>query len=254
MLSTPVFEFLGVGKSYPQDWFGRALLPALRDITLRVNPGEAIGLVGPNRAGKTTLVKILLSLCAPSTGQARRFGRPLTDRSTLARVGYVHESPAFPRYLNARELLQYYGALSLLPEPVVTQRTEELLKRVGLADRSREPIARFSKGMVQRLALAQALLNDPELLVLDEPAEGLDLTGRRLLHDIVRDSHAQGSTVLLVSHLLGEVEELCDRVVVLNSGRVVRDSALAALHGDAAEGSVRSLSQILQPDYEAACS
>jgi ABC-2 type transport system ATP-binding protein len=220
---------------------------------LLTEPGEVIGLVGPNRAGKTTLAKILLSLCSPSAGRAFRFGKPLTDRSTLARVGYVHENPAFPRYLNARELLHYYGALSLLPESLVRTRAGQLLERVGLADRTREPIARFSKGMVQRLALAQALLNDPELLVLDEPAEGLDLAGRRLLHAIVRDWRTRGRTVLLVSHALAEIEELCDRIIVLAAGRVVRDGSIAALKQDPVDGSIRSLLQILQPHYEAVC-
>jgi ABC-2 type transport system ATP-binding protein len=254
MPNTPVFDFQGVSKSYPQDCFGRRLLPALCEVTLRVQPGEAIGLVGPNRAGKTTLVKILLSLCAPSAGKAQRFGRPLTDRSTLARIGYVHENPAFPRYLTATELLRYYGALSLLPEPVVSQRTPELLGRVGLADRPREPIARFSKGMVQRLALAQALLNDPELLVLDEPGEGLDLAGRSLLHAIALEWRCRGRTLLLISHHLDDVAELCDRIVVLSGGRLVHDTPVAGLAHGLNNAPSRPLAESLQPYYEAACS
>jgi ABC-2 type transport system ATP-binding protein len=147
---------------------------------LRIESGEVFGLLGPNRAGKTTLVKMLLSLCRPTAGEVFRLGRPLSDRSTLGQVGYVHENHAFPRYLSAADLLEYYGALTLMPSDLVRERVPRLLERVGLADRSREPIARFSKGMLQRLGIAQALLNAPRLLVLDEPTEGLDLNGRRL--------------------------------------------------------------------------
>ena len=162
-------------------------MEALRDVTLHVEPGEVFGLLGPNRAGKTTLVKVLLSLCRPTAGAASRLGPPVADRSTLAQVGYVHENHAFPRYLTAAGLLEYYGRLTLLPAEVVRERAPSLLKRFGLADRGREPIARFSKGMVQRLGLAQALLNEPDLLVLDEPTEGLDLDGRRLMREVAAE-------------------------------------------------------------------
>jgi ABC-2 type transport system ATP-binding protein len=196
-------------------------------VSLRVGPGEVLGLLGPNRAGKTTLVKVLLSLCRPDAGTVTRFGRPLADRSTLGRVGYVHENHAFPRYLNAAALLEYYGALSLLPMELVQARVPQLLKRFGLADRSREPIARFSKGMLQRLGMAQALVNEPDLLVLDEPTEGLDLEGRHLLRDVVAEVRARGGSVLLVSHVLPEVEALCDRVAVLVRGRLAHAGPLA---------------------------
>ena len=174
-------EFEDLGKVYHTGLLGRGRRMAVEHVTFRIEAGEVFGLLGPNRAGKTTLVKVLLSLCRPTTGRALRFQRPLTDRQTLARVGYVHENPAFPRYLSAPALLEYFGALALLPESLVRQRAGELLERVGLADRKQEPIANFSKGMIQRLAVAQALINDPELLVLDEPSEGLDLAGRRLV-------------------------------------------------------------------------
>ena len=222
-------EFDGVCKAYPHGLFGRGCRPALHGVSLRLEMGEAVGLVGPNRAGKTTLAKILLSLCRPDAGSARRFGRPLSDRATLARVGYVHESPAFPRYLTAAEILRFYGALALLPESIVDRRGPELLERVGLADRADEPIARFSKGMVQRLALAQALLNAPDLLVMDEPTEGLDAAGRDVFRDVIRDQRARGGAVLLITHLLGEVETLCDRVAVLADGRLVHVGPVDAL-------------------------
>ena len=146
-------------------------------VSLSVGWGEVFGLIGPNRAGKTTLVKILLSICHPTDGRIHAAGSPWSDRRTLADVGYVHENPAFPRYLSAWQLLEGYGRLSGVDGGVLRRRTGELLERVGLADRSRESIAGFSKGMLQRLALAQALINDPQLLVLDEPSEGMDLPG-----------------------------------------------------------------------------
>jgi ABC-2 type transport system ATP-binding protein len=188
---------------------------------LRLERGEVFALVGPNRAGKTTLVKLLLSLARPTKGTGFRLGLPLADRRSLARVGYVHENHSFPRYLGARELLECYGALSLIPWETLRQRVPLLLERVGLADRSREPIARFSKGMLQRLGVAQALLTDPLMLVLDEPAERLDLAGRQMLLEVMAEVRGRNGSVLLVSHALSEAERLCDRVGVLVGGRLI---------------------------------
>jgi ABC-2 type transport system ATP-binding protein len=236
-------EFHNVSKVYSAGLWRRREVRALCDVSLRVERGEVFGLLGPNRAGKTTLVKVLLSLCRPTAGRVERLGRPLRDRSSLARVGYVHENHAFPRYLTAAGLLEFYGALSLMPYETVLQRVPQLLQQVGLADRDREPIARFSKGMVQRLGLAQALLNDPELLVLDEPTEGLDLAGRELMRSVVRDLRSRGRTVLLISHVLGEVEQLCDRVAVLVEGRLRHVGPLAELAASprALEGALHDL-------------
>jgi len=229
MPASPVVEFDGVTKDYRSGLLGRRRLRAVAGVSFRVEPGEVFGLLGPNRAGKTTLVKVLLSLCRPTRGQARRFGRPVRDRRTLARLGYLHENHAFPRYLTALGLLEYYGALSLLPEPDVRRRAAQLLELVGLADRAREPIARFSEGMVQRLGMAQALINDPDLLVLDEPSEGLDLAGRRLVREVIAGQRRRGRSVLLVSHVLPEVEQVCDRVAVLVGGLLAYLGPLAGL-------------------------
>ena len=248
MSAAAAAEFTSVSKVYDVGSLRRRRVTAVHEVSLRVESGEVLGLLGPNRAGKTTLVKVLLSLCRPSGGQVQRLGRPLTDRSTLARVGYVHENHAFPRYLSAAALLEYYGALSLTPSELVLQRVPQLLERVGLADRGREPIARFSKGMVQRLGMAQALINDPELLVLDEPTEGLDLSGRQLLREVVRDMRSRGRTVLLVSHVLSEVEQLCDRVAVLSAGRLRYLGPLADLKR-MPDGSPRTLEDALQELY-----
>jgi ABC-2 type transport system ATP-binding protein len=247
----PAAEFVGVSKTYGGGPF-RPPVRAVRDLSLRVEAGQVFGLLGPNRAGKTTLAKLLLSLARPTGGGVTRLGRPAADRSTLARVGYMHENHAFPRHLSARELLHFYGALSLVPAEPLGPRVERLLERVGLADRAAEPIARYSKGMVQRLGLAQALVNEPDLLVLDEPTEGLDLGGRKLLRAVVNETRAAGRTVLLVSHVLGEAEQLCDRVAVLVNGGLVHEGPTAELRRHPATGATRPLEQALQPLYEKA--
>jgi ABC-2 type transport system ATP-binding protein len=217
---TTAAGFENVEKTYPSGLLGRGGVPAVRGVTLTVPTGTVFGLLGPNRAGKTTLVKMLLSLSRPTKGTVTRLGAPARDRRTLARVGYMHENHAFPRYLSAAEVLHFYGGLSGTDPATLPKRATTLLERVGLADRAHEPIGRFSKGMVQRLGLAQALVNDPDLLILDEPTEGLDLTGRQLLRDVIRDHKRAGKTVLLVSHVLPEVEELCDELAVIVAGKL----------------------------------
>jgi ABC-2 type transport system ATP-binding protein len=231
---------------------------ALSEVSLSVEWGEVFGLIGPNRAGKTTLVKALLTICRPTSGRIMRLGCPWSDRSTLAQVGYIHENPAFPRYLTATQVLEGYGRLSGVDRKALRQRTGELLVRVGLADRSRETIANFSKGMLQRLALAQALINDPKLLVLDEPSEGMDLAARRLLREIIRDRRAQGHSVILVSHALSDVAELCDRVAVLRDARLAFLGTVHELTRGAALSSEESAGKLfetaVEPLYEEAIS
>jgi len=244
--------FENVGKLFPTGWSRRRGTQALKSVTLHVPEGVVFGLLGPNRAGKTTLVKLLLALGRPTTGSVNRFDRPAADISTLARVGYMHENQHFPRYLTARELLRFYAALTLMKPETIPYRVDELLQLVGLADRADEPISRFSKGMVQRLGLAQALLNDPDLLVLDEPTEGLDLVGRALLRQVIAGRRAKGKTVLLVSHVLSEVEQTCDRVAVIVNGSIVKDSSVADLVRDPKSGARRSLEEALRPLYEGA--
>ncbi len=242
----PVVEFREVSKEYPgAGWRSEPILAA-DGVSFAVSPGEVVGLIGPNRAGKTTLVKLLLSLCQPSGGRVLRFGRDSDDLSTLGRVGYIHENPAFPRYLSATKLLDYYGTLSGVPRAERRARIPGLLAKVGLKDRDREPISRFSKGMVQRLGIAQALLNQPDLLVLDEPGEGLDLQGRRLIRDLLDDQREAGRTVLLVSHQLAEVEQFCDRVVVILGGKVFHDGPIE----DLPRGSGKTVESALCELYE----
>lgn len=243
-------EFERVSKFYPAGFLGRSSLQALDDVSFQINEGEVLGLLGPNRAGKTTLVKILLNICSASDGRAQRLGRPVSDRATLARVGYVHENQAFPRYWDAAGLLEFYGALTRLPQTAVRAAIPRLLETVGLADRASEPISRFSKGMLQRLGIAQALINDPDLLVLDEPTEGLDLDGLQVVREIIAQRRRAGRTVVLVSHSLAEVERLCDRVAVLVGGRLAYTGTIADL-GRAKGGSANQpLVDALQALYK----
>jgi ABC-2 type transport system ATP-binding protein len=240
-----------VSKRYATGPFRRGGVEALRGVHLRIPRGAVVGLLGPNRAGKTTLVKLLLSLSRPTSGTITRLDRPASDTRTLAKVGYVHENQHFPRYLTADELLRFYGSLALVSSESLPKQVDRLLDLVGLADRRHEPIARFSKGMVQRLGLAQALLNEPELLILDEPTEGLDLPGRRLFRELIALQKKRGCTVLLVSHVLSEVEQVCDRIAVLVEGRLTKEAPLSELLRDPKGGAPRPLEHALQPLYEA---
>lgn len=251
MLKPPIAQFMDVVKDYPRGMLGLDRLRAVDGVSFQIEAGEVFGLLGPNRAGKTTLVKLLLALCQPTAGKVLRFGQPSTNRATLKQVGYVHENQAFPRYLTARSLLEFYGSLSLLTELTVKARVPKLLERVGLADRADEPISRFSKGMIQRLGIGQALLNEPDLLVFDEPSEGLDLLGRQLVRDLVREHKQQGKTVLFVSHELSQVEQFCDRVAVIAAGKLAFLGTLADLMKDPKSAAPRSLEAALQGYYTA---
>ena len=247
---TAAAAFADVRKVYPTGLFGRTRVEAVRGITLDIPRGSVFGLLGPNRAGKTTLVKMLLGLTRPTAGAVTRLGEPLKDRSTLGRVGYMHENHAFPRYLSAPDLLRFYGGVGGIDAATLNERVPKLLDRVGLADRTREPIVGFSKGMTQRLGLAQALVNDPDLLVLDEPTEGLDLFGKQLLRDVVREFRTAGKTVLLVTHALAEVEELCDALAVVVQGKVAYRGKVAELLSDPKSKKPRSLEAGLRDVYQ----
>jgi ABC-2 type transport system ATP-binding protein len=200
---------------------------AVEDLTLQVPQGEVFGFLGPNGAGKTTSVKMLLGLAAPTAGQAWLLGAPIGEPAARAFVGFLPEHFRFHEWLTAYEFLDLHGSLYNVPAAERRQRIPELLELVGLTEAKDRRLRGFSKGMLQRIGLAQALLNRPRLVFLDEPTSGLDPIGRRLVRDIIRTLRDQGTTVFLNSHLLSEVEITCDRVAFIKSGRVVH---LAALH------------------------
>lgn len=202
---------------------------AVRGLTLQVEQGEVFGFLGPNGAGKTTSIKMLLGLVAATSGTGRLLGRPLGDRATRARVGFLPEHFRFHDWLTADEFLTLHGELYSMPRDRRRARIHELLELVGLTPFRNKQLRTFSKGMLQRVGLAQALLNEPALVFLDEPTSGLDPVGRRLVRDIIHNLRAQGTTVFLNSHLLSEIEITCDRVAFIKHGEVVRVSELKSL-------------------------
>jgi ABC-2 type transport system ATP-binding protein len=214
-----VIETEGLRKVYGQK-------VAVADLSLQVPRGEVFGFLGPNGAGKSTSVKMLLGLVAPVGGKAQVLGHPPGDTPTMARIGFLPEHFRFQEWLQAYELLDMYGRLYGMPKATRQERIPEMLELVGLQDHARRPIAGFSKGMLQRIGLAQALLNKPELVFLDEPTSALDPFGRMLVRKIIHTLKEQGTTVFLNSHLLGEVEATCDRVTFIKEGRVIQTVVL----------------------------
>jgi len=207
---------------------------ALRGADLRIEPGEIFGLLGPNGAGKSTLVKILLTLVRRSGGGGTVLGRPLGDRPTLARVGYLPENLRFPDYLTAMQAIDYFASLAKVSRPQRRRRAGELLETVGMSRWADRPVRTYSKGMRQRVGLAVSLVNDPDLLVLDEPTDGVDPVGRKEIRDVLLRAAREGTrSVLLNSHLLSEVESVCTRVAILHRGEVLRQGTLADLAGGA---------------------
>jgi ABC-2 type transport system ATP-binding protein len=199
---------------------------AVEDLTLAVRKGEVFGFLGPNGAGKTTSVKMLLGLVEPTAGEASVLGARVGDVATRARVGFLPEHFRFHDWLTGREFLRFHGRLYGLSGADLGRRIEALLDRVDLLDAGDRKLREYSKGMLQRIGLAQALLNEPELVFLDEPTSGLDPLGRLLVRDVMRELRDKGTAVFLNSHLLGEVEITCDRVAFVKRGRVVREIAL----------------------------
>jgi ABC-2 type transport system ATP-binding protein len=198
----------------------RGGVQALRGISMQVHPGEVFGLLGPNGAGKSTLVKILMTVIRPTRCQGTMLGRPVGHKETLARVGYLPEHHRFPDYLTGAQVLDFYAALAKVPRAERRRRCGELLALVGMADWGAKKVKSYSKGMRQRIGVAQALMNDPDLIVLDEPTDGVDPVGRRDIRNVLLELKARGKTVFLNSHLLSELEMVCDRVAILVQGVV----------------------------------
>jgi ABC-2 type transport system ATP-binding protein len=207
--------------------YGR--IEALKDVTLEVRQGEIFGLLGQNGAGKTTMVKIFLSIAAPTFGEAWLLGEPVGVAPVRKNVGYLPEDHRFPVYHTGASLLDYYGALHEMPHAERRRRGHEMLELVGLKKRMGTKIRTYSKGMKQRLGIAQAVFHDPEILFLDEPTDGVDPVGRREIRDLLQQLKARGKTIFLNSHLLGEVELICDRVGILQAGEMIRSGSIAEL-------------------------
>jgi ABC-2 type transport system ATP-binding protein len=199
---------------------------ALRDVEMQVHPGEIFGLLGPNGAGKSTLVKLMMTVVRPTRIEGTLLGRPVGHKATLRRVGYLPEHHRFPSYLTGRQALGFYAALSKVDKQTRRQRADELLGTVGMTDWADKKVSSYSKGMQQRVGLAQALMNDPELVLLDEPTDGVDPVGRREIRDVLLDLRRAGKTIFLNSHLLSELEMVCDRVAILVQGRVAMQGTI----------------------------
>jgi ABC-2 type transport system ATP-binding protein len=225
MNSAYVIDVTGLRKRY-----GR--VEALVDLTMTVRPGEVFGFLGPNGAGKTTTVKLLLGLARPSGGKGRLLGAPLGDREARRRVGYLPELFRYQPWLRAREVLALHADLIGLPGPGRARAFDDVLGLVGIADRASDPVSGFSKGMQQRLGIGVALVGDPALVILDEPTSALDPLGRIDVRGILRTARDRGAAIFLNSHLLSEVEQVCDRVAIVDRGRVVAEGPLAEVLGE----------------------
>ena len=217
MQSEVVIETRNLTKVY-RDFWGRQKVRALNALDLEVRRGEIFGLLGPNGSGKTTTIKLLLGLLFPTSGQPLIFGRDATDVKKNERIGYLPEESYLYRFLNAEETLDFYGRLFNMSRAVRRQRTFELIDLVGLTQARRRQLKEYSKGMVRRIGLAQALINDPELILLDEPTTGLDPIGIREMKDLILRLRDEGKTILMCSHRLDDVQDICDRIAILHQG------------------------------------
>ncbi len=233
MPSTHTIETFELRKVFNEDKV------AVQGLTMQIGRGEVFGFLGPNGAGKTTSIKMLLGLVRPTSGTALLLGQPITRVTARARVGFLPEHFRFHEWLRAEEFLDLHGQLCGMKPADRAARSQELLETVGLVEVANKAIGTFSKGMQQRLGLAMALLNRPEVVFLDEPTSGLDPFGRLLVRDVIRAARAEGTTVFLNSHLLGEVEATCDRVAFIRQGRVLRAGTMAELSAGRVEVHLR---------------
>jgi ABC-2 type transport system ATP-binding protein len=223
-----VIEARALSKVY-RDFWGRQKVRALKALDLQVYKGEIFGLLGPNGSGKSTTIKLLLGLLFPTDGQALVFGKEATDVSKNERIGYLPEESYLYKFLNAEETLDFYGRLFDMPAEVRKERIESLLKLVGIERARKRQLREYSKGMTRRIGLAQALINDPELILLDEPTSGLDPIGTREMKDMILQLRDQGKTVVMCSHLLADVQDVCDRIAILHQGELKEIGRVDAL-------------------------
>jgi ABC-2 type transport system ATP-binding protein len=216
----PAIEILGLEKTYTVGFWRKRPKCALSPLRLTVEDGEIFGFLGPNGAGKTTTLKLLMGLVFPTAGTARILGREWTEPSVKAQIGFLPEQPYFYDYLTAHELLEYYGQLSGVPAKQRKQRVEQVLDQVGLRDVQGVQLRKFSKGMLQRVGIAQAILHNPKLVFFDEPMSGLDPMGRREVRDLMEQLKHEGKTVFFSTHILSDAEALCDRVAIIHKGEL----------------------------------
>ncbi|MGF1537521.1 MAG: ABC transporter ATP-binding protein [Elainellaceae cyanobacterium] len=233
--ASPVVQAHDLRKVYRTGFWLNKRKVTLQHCSLQIQAGETFGLLGPNGAGKTTLLKILLGIIRPTAGQGTLLGQPLGDRPTKQRVGYLPENPYFYDFLTGWEFLHYAAGLFQIPRAQQRQRILDLLHQVGLDPQvaRNTPMGQYSKGMLQRVGMAQALINDPEVVFLDEPMSGLDPLGRYQMRRLIADLKSQGKTVFFNSHVLSDVEQICDRVGILRQGELVRCGTIAELLGSA---------------------
>jgi ABC-2 type transport system ATP-binding protein len=218
-MSEKIVEAIGLTKTF-KDFWGRPKAKAVNSINFHVNQGEVLGLLGPNGSGKSTTIKMLLGLLYPSSGALKVFAKSPKDVKVKQRIGYLPEETYLYKYLSAGETLDFFGSLFQLSRAEKKKRTEQLLEMVGLKNAGKRPVGEYSKGMARRVGLAQALVNDPDLIILDEPTSGLDPIGCREVKNLIKTLAARGKTVILSSHLLADVEDVVDRVVVLYGGKI----------------------------------
>lgn len=225
-----IIEIENLSKDYEVGFWKKKRVRALDDLNLQVAGGQIFGFLGGNGAGKTTTIKILMSLIFPTTGQAKILGHDISDVKMRSRIGYCPENPYFYDYLKARELMNYFGELFGLNQTQRNRKTEELLTRVGLDEKDwNKQLRKFSKGMLQRVGLAQALINEPEIVFLDEPMSGLDPIGRREIRELIAELRASGTTVFMSTHILSDIEALCDNVAILRKGKLAATGNLDEL-------------------------
>lgn len=223
-----IFEVKDLHKTFHVGFF-RKRIDAVRGVSFDVHEGEIFGLLGPNGAGKTTLIKTAIGLLYPTKGEIRIMGVDSKQSAARKDIGYLPENPFFHEYLTPRELLEFYGRLHDMSRSEIKSQRDRLIDLVGLTEAAKRPLRKLSKGMLQRIGIAQALLGNPKLLILDEPMSGLDPIGRKFAADLITDLNAKGVTVIFSSHILSDVEHLCHRVAILNKGRKTTEGRLSEL-------------------------
>jgi ABC-2 type transport system ATP-binding protein len=210
-------------KEFSPKNFSKSKIIALNDVSFEVGEGEIFGLLGPNGAGKTTLVKVLLGITYPTSGSGTLFDKELNNVEVKSRIGYLPENHSFPNYFTGEQVLNYYGRLSGMNHDNLQKKTDEYLEIVGMTEWRKIKIRKYSKGMMQRIGLAQAMINNPDLIFLDEPTDGVDPIGRKEIRDVLLKLKSLGKTIFLNSHLLSEIEMICDRVAILNKGVLIKE-------------------------------